>query len=76
MVAVFEREFGAGDGLDSEGLRCLRELHRAVEAVVVSEGERGVAEFVGAQDELVGTGCAIEQGPAGVQVELCGVAML
>jgi AbrB family looped-hinge helix DNA binding protein len=41
---------------------------------VVGKGEGFVAEILRAEDQLVGAGGAIEQGPAGVQVELGTVA--
>jgi hypothetical protein len=46
------------------------ELERAVEAVVVGERERVVAELDGPGGELLGKGGAVEEGVGGVCVEL------
>ncbi len=74
VVAVGERQLGACDGADAKGFRGLGELHRSVEAVVIGEGEGLVAQFPGAQHQVVGAGGAVEQRPAGVEVELGAVA--
>ena len=47
--AAGERHLGAGDRADAERLRRVRELERAVDAVVVGERERLVAELGGAR---------------------------
>ena len=45
MRAIRQRELGAGDRADAEGLRCVRELERPVQAVVVGESESFVPEL-------------------------------
>src|SRR5438045_7330505 len=45
VSTVEQGQLRAGDGLQAELLRSLRERHRAVQPVVVGEGERGVAEL-------------------------------
>ncbi len=52
--AALERHLGAGDRPHAERLRRVRELERAVDAVVVGERERLVAELRGPDHELLG----------------------
>ena len=61
MRAAAQRHLGAGDRADAEGLRRVRELERAVDAVVVGERERVVAELGGAGGELLGLRGAVEE---------------
>ena len=49
-----ERHLGPRDGPDAGVLRRVRELERAVDAVVVGQRERRVAELGGPRDELLG----------------------
>ena len=51
---VFQRHLGAGDRADAEVLGRVGELERAVDAVVVGEGERVVPQLGGARGELLG----------------------
>ena len=53
VCAAVERHLSAGDRADAEVLRGMRELERPVDAVVVGERERVVAELGGAGDELL-----------------------
>src|SRR5437762_6561330 len=48
-----ERDLGAGDRADAEGLRRVRELERAADAVVVGERERLVTELGRAHDQFL-----------------------
>ena len=59
--AALERDLGAGDRPDAERLRRVGELERAVDAVVVGERERLVAELGGARGELLGLRGAVEE---------------
>ena len=68
--AVAEGDLGAGDRADAERLRRVRELERAVDAVVVGERERLVAELGGADCKLLGKGCSVEEGIGGVTMQL------
>ncbi len=52
--AALERDLGAGDRTNAERLRGVRELERAVDPVVIGEGERLVPELGSAQRELLG----------------------
>ena len=52
--AVEQRHFRAGDRLQAEVLRLLCERHRAVQAVVIGERQRRVAELRGRERELLG----------------------
>ena len=52
--AVAERHLGPGDRPDAERLRRMRELERAVDAVVVGERERLVAELRRPHRQLLG----------------------
>jgi hypothetical protein len=56
-----ESDLGAGDRPHAEVLRRLGELERAVDAVMVGESERLVAELGRAQRELLGMGGAVEE---------------
>jgi hypothetical protein len=56
-----ERHLRAGDRADAEGLRRVGELERAVDAIVVGECERLVAEFGGTRGELLGQRGAVEE---------------
>ena len=70
MRAVRERHLGAGDRAEAERPRRVRELERAVDAVVVGERERLVAELDGAGGELLRLRGAVEERVGGVAVEL------
>ena len=59
--AAIHRDLCAGDRPDAGVLRGVRELERAVDAVVVRQGERGVAELRRAGDELLGVRGAVEK---------------
>jgi len=61
MGPACERDFGARDRLDAERLRRVRELERAVDAVVVGERERFVAELGRPGGELLGLRGAVEE---------------
>ena len=50
--AVGHRQLGAGDWLDAGPARCLGELHRAVQPIVVGQGQRAVAELDPALDQV------------------------
>jgi hypothetical protein len=52
MRAVEERHLGAGDRPHAERLRRVRELERAVDAVVVGQRERLVSQLGRARREL------------------------
>jgi hypothetical protein len=56
-----ERHLGAGDRADAEVLRRVGELERAVDAVVIRECERLVAELGGLRGELLRQRRAVEE---------------
>ncbi len=68
--SVGERHLGAGDRLETERLRRLRERHRAVQAVAIGEGEGLIAELVGGRDEILGERGTVEKRESGVAVQL------
>ena len=68
--AAGERDLGAGDRPHAERLGRVRELERAVDAVVVGERERLVAELGGGRDELLGL-----RGPVQERVRRMGVEL-
>src|SRR5438067_3180646 len=70
VSTVEQGQLRAGDGLQAELLRSLRERHRAVQSVVVGKGERGVAELRRGERQLLGEGSAVEKRKRGVAVEL------
>src|SRR4029450_12138671 len=59
--AIGEGQLGAGDGGNISRPRRPRELHGAVEAVVIGDGQSLVAEFGGLADDLLWQGGAIEE---------------
>ena len=70
MRSVGEGGLGARNGVDADSARRVGELERAVDAVVVGERERGIAELGGADRELLGQRCAVEEAVGGVRVQL------
>jgi hypothetical protein len=70
VVPPGQRHLGTGDRAHAERLRRVRELERAVEAVVVGERERAVAELGGAERELLRVRRAVEERVRRVAVEL------
>ena len=69
MGAVRERHLRPGDRPDAEVLRRVRELERAVDAVVVGERERLVPELRRARRELLRLRRAVEERVRAVRVE-------
>ena len=67
---ALDRHLGAGDRPDAGVLRGMRELERAVDAVVVGESERRVAELRRSRDELLWMRGAVEERVRRVAVEL------
>ena len=61
MAAALERHLGAGDRPHAEGLRRVRELERAVDAVVVGERQRLVAKLRSPDHELLGLRRSVEE---------------
>ena len=59
--AVVERQLGTGERPDPERPRGLRQLHRAVQAVVVRERERPVALLGGSARQLDRVRRAVEK---------------
>ena len=70
MRAAVERHLRAGDRPHAERLRRVRELERAVDAVVVGERERLVSELRRARRELLRLRRAVEERVRRVRVEL------
>ena len=68
--AVGERHLGAGDRLEAEPLRLLRERHRAVQPVVIGERERREAQLGGRERELLGQRGAVQKRERGVTMQL------
>ena len=68
--AVRERHLGTGDRPDAEVLGGVRELQRAVDAVMVGERERGIAELRGANGELFRQRRTVEKRVRRVRVQL------
>lgn len=65
-----ERDLGARDGLETFSAGCLGELHGAVEAVVIGQGEGRITQLLCPKDQLFGMGCAVQEGKPRVGVEL------
>ena len=58
------------DGLESFGAGRLGELHGAIEAVVVGEGQGRIPHLQSSGNQLLGMGGSIQEGEAGVTVKL------
>src|SRR5205823_7145238 len=67
---VEQGQLRAGDRLETELFRFLRERHRAVQPVVVGERERGVAELRRGERELLGERSAVEKRKRRMAVKL------
>ena len=70
FLPVADGQLGAGDGADAALFERLGELQRAVQAVVVGQRERRVAQFGGALGQLIDARSAIKEREAAMQVEL------
>src|SRR5437899_3842676 len=70
MRTVEQRQLRTGDRLEAERLRLLGERHRAVDAVVVGEGERLVSQVRGRERQLLGERGAVEKRVCRMTVEL------
>src|SRR5215203_6575819 len=68
--AVGEGGLGAGDGADADRARRVGELERTVDAVVVRQCKRRIAELGGADRELLGQRRAVKEAVGGVRVQL------
>jgi hypothetical protein len=67
---VSQRDLGAGDGGDARGFGHLGELHRAVEAVVVGQGESFMALLRRRRGQLHRVRGAVQERVGGVAVKL------
>ncbi len=70
VVAVVERQLGARDRADAERPRRAGELHGAVQAVVVGQGERRVALLSGGRGQLDRMRRSVEEREGRMAVEL------
>ena len=64
------RDLGTGDGLKSFGAGRLGKFHGPVQAVVIRERHGGIAQLEGPKDQLFRMRGSIQEGEAGVAVEL------
>ena len=63
-------DLGTGDGLESFGAGCLGEFHGPVQAVVIRERHGRIAQLEGPKNQLLRMRGSIQEGEAGVAVEL------
>ena len=63
-------DFGARNRLQIGASSGVRELHRAVQTVVIGEGEGRVAQLHGSHHELFGVGRPVQKGESRVAVQL------
>ena len=70
MCGTVDRHLRPGDRPDTGVLRGVGELERAVDAVVVGQRERRVAELGGLRDELLRMRRAVEERVRGMAVQL------
>jgi hypothetical protein len=63
------RDFGASDGLKSFSAGCLGEFHGSVQAVVIRERHRWIAQLEGLKDQLFRMRSAVEEGESGMAVQ-------
>ena len=57
------------DRMDPDGLGCTDETDRAIEAVVVRDGQSGQPQLDGSLDQVVWRGCPVEEREIGVAME-------
>ncbi len=69
-TGAVQRHLGADDGLEAPLLGRLPEAHRAVQPVVVGEGQRRVAQRRRPLDQRLRRRGAVEQGEIAVAVQL------
>ena len=55
--------------MEPDGLGRADETDRAIEAVVVRDGQPGQPQFDGSLDQVVGRGCPVEEREIGVAME-------
>ena len=70
VAAVGEAQLGAVDRAQPQSAGGMRKLHRAVDAVMVGQRERLMAELERGGGELLGQRGAVKEGVGGVAVEL------
>src|SRR4051794_15866893 len=70
VVAIVERQLGARDRLDAQRSARPSVLHRAVQAVVVGQRKRRVAEISCSCSEFGGMRCPVEERERRVAVQL------
>ncbi len=68
--ALTEGDLSTGDRLEARQTRHLRELHRTVEAVVVSQGQGWITKLNGTHDQLLRVGRTVQEGKARMAVQL------
>jgi hypothetical protein len=69
VVATGQRDLGAGDGAQAPGAGALGELHRPVQAVVVSEGESLISQLPRLEHQLLDVRGTVKEGEVGVGME-------
>jgi hypothetical protein len=70
MGAIGQGQLGPSDRCDTSRPRSSRELHGAVEPVVIGDGQSSIAKVGGLTNDLLWQGRAIEEGECGVEMEL------
>lgn len=70
LRAVRECDCGAGDRLDAEGLRRMRECERAIDPVAIGERDGGIPQPVRRGEDLVGRRGSVQEGERGVAMKL------
>ena len=66
---VEQLDLETDDRMDPDGLRCADETDRAIEAVMVRDGQPGQSQFDGSLDQVVGRGCPVEEREIGVAMK-------
>ena len=66
---VEQLDLETDDRMDPDGLGCADETDRAVQAVVVRDGQPGQPQLDGPLDQVVRRGCPVEEREIGVAME-------
>jgi hypothetical protein len=66
---VQQLDLETDDRMDPDGLRRADETDRAIQAVMVRDGQPGQPKFDGSLDQVVGRGCPIEEREIRVAME-------
>src|SRR3990172_11500630 len=70
VVPLLQGQLRSGDRSQSPSTARLRELHGAVQPIVVGQRQSAIAEPLGLEDQLLDGGGALQERPVAVAMEL------